>query len=139
LSYLWWGRIPLLLGFHHPLVWNGVLQHKWGWLLHILLRGLRWGSWCGGTCSISGFFHPFKVNDLREMVSIMAILMTKATREVCPKIVVILPLVFVIIYLLRVLVPLILVSLGRLVLLGVISSGSWIIIVLVFSFIFGLI
>jgi hypothetical protein len=83
----------LLLGVHHPLVWNGVLQHDWGWLLHILLWGLLRGRQCWGTWSISRFFHPFKVNDLREMVSIMAILTTKGTREVCPKIVVILPLV----------------------------------------------
>jgi hypothetical protein len=74
--------------------------------------------------SISGFFHPFKVNDLREMVSIMAILTAKGTREVCLKIVVILPLVFVIISPLGVLVPLILVAPDRLVLLGVIPSWS---------------
>jgi len=116
--------MPLLLVFHHPLVWNGVFQHDWVWFWHILLRGLQWGRQCGGTWSISGFFHPFKVNDLRELVTIMAILTTKGTREVCPKIVVIIPLAFVIVSSLRVLVPLILVSLGRLVMLGVILSGS---------------
>jgi hypothetical protein len=72
-------------------------------------------------------------------VSIMSIITAKGTREVCPKIVVIIPLVFVIVSPLRVLVPLILVSLGRLVMLEVILSGSYIIIVSVFSFIFGLI
>jgi hypothetical protein len=75
------------------------------------------------------------------MVSIMDILTTKGTREICPKIVFILPLAFVVISPLGVLVPLILVSLGRLVLLGVVlvPSWSWINIVLIFSFLFGII
>jgi hypothetical protein len=55
------------------------------------------------------------------MVSIMAILTAKGTREVCLKIVVVLPLAFVVISPLGVLVPLILVAPNRLVLLGVIS------------------
>jgi hydrogenase/urease accessory protein HupE len=114
----------LLLGVHHPFVWNEVLQHGWGWLLHILLRGPWRGRWCWGTWSISGFFHPFKVSDLREMMSIMAILTTKGTREVCLKSVFIFPLAFVSISPLGVLVPFILVSLNRLVLLGVIPSWS---------------
>jgi hypothetical protein len=91
-----------------------------GWLLHILLWGLLGGRWCWGTWSISRFFHPFKVNNLREMVSIMAILTAKGTREVFLKIVVILPLAFVVISPLGVLVPLILVAPDRLVLLGVV-------------------
>jgi hypothetical protein len=62
----------------------------------------------------------FKVTNLREMVSIMAILTAKGTREVCPKIVVVLPLAFVVISPLGVLIPLILVAPGRLVLLGVV-------------------
>jgi hypothetical protein len=89
--------------------------------------------------SISGFFHLFEVNDLRAMVSIMAILSTKGTREVCPKIVVVLPLTFVIITSLRVIVPLILVAPSRLVLLGVIPSWSRIMVVSVFSFLFGIV
>jgi hypothetical protein len=92
--------------------------------MHILLWGLLRGRWCWGTWSISGLFHPFKVSNLREMVSIMAILTSKSTREVCPKIVVILSLAFVIIAPFRVLVPLILVAPERLVLLGVIPSWS---------------
>jgi hypothetical protein len=72
-------------------------------------------------------------------VNIMAILTKKGTREVFPKIVFIIPLEFVIISPLEVLVPLILVAPDRLVLLGVIPSWAWIIIVLVFSFIFGII
>jgi hypothetical protein len=74
--------------------------------------------------SISRLFHPFKVIDLREMVSTMAILTTKGTMEVFLKIVVIFPLDFVIISPLGVVVPLILVAPGRLVLLGVIPSWS---------------
>jgi hypothetical protein len=141
LSHLWWGRMSFLLGFHHPLVWNGVLQHGWGWLLQILLRGLRRGWWCWGTWSIYGFFHLFKVDNLREMVSIMAILTAKGTREFCMNIIGMLPLVFFFISPLGVLVPLILVSPGRLGLLGVVlvPSWSWIIIVSVFSFLFGII
>jgi hypothetical protein len=71
---------------------------------------------------ISRLFHSFKVRDLREIVGIMTILTAKGTREVCLKIVVILPLEFVVISPLGVLVPLILVSPGKLVMLGVIPS-----------------
>jgi hypothetical protein len=72
------------------------------------------------------------------MVSIVAILTTKGTREVGPKIVFVLSLMFVVIFPLGVLVPLILVAPSRFVLLGVIlvPSSSWIIIVLVLAFIF---
>ena len=90
-----------------------------------MLWGMLRGRQCWGTWSISRFFHPFKVNNLREMVGIMAILTTKGTREVCLKIVVLPPLVFVVISPLGVLVPLILVSPTRLVLLGVVLVHSW--------------
>jgi hypothetical protein len=46
LSQLWWGRLYVLLGVYHTLVWNGVLQHGWGWLLHVLLWGLLRGRRC---------------------------------------------------------------------------------------------
>jgi hypothetical protein len=59
------------------------------------------------------------------MVSIMAVLTTKRKREVHPKVVVVFPpLMFVVIAPLGVLVPLILVSHNRLVLLGVVSPWS---------------
>jgi hypothetical protein len=58
------------------------------------------------------------------MVSIMAILTVKGIREVCPKIVVVISLAFVVIALLGVLVPLILVAPSRLVLLGVVQVPS---------------
>jgi hypothetical protein len=91
--------------------------------------------------SISRFFHPFKVCYLGEMVSIMAILTAKGTREVCLNIVVVLPLAFVVISPLGVLVPLVLVPPGRLVLLGLVLVSSWseIIIVSIFSFLSGIV
>ena len=50
LSQLRWGKRYLLLNVHHTLVWNGVLQHCWGGLLHVLLWGLLrdkrcWRMW----------------------------------------------------------------------------------------------
>jgi hypothetical protein len=71
----------------------------------------------------------------------MAILTTKGARELCLKIVVILPLDVFVIAPLGVLAPLILVDPDRLVLLGVVlvPSWSWIIIVSFFSFLFGII
>jgi hypothetical protein len=140
LSHLWWGRVQLLLGIHHTLVWNRVLQLIWGWLLHILLWGLLRGKRCWGMRSVHKFFHPFKVGNLGAMVSIMAILTAKGTREVCPEvIVVVLPLAFIVVSPLGILVPLVLVSPNRLVLLGVVFPWSWIIIVSIFSFPFGII
>jgi hypothetical protein len=78
------------------------LSGGWGFVtqlggVHILLWGLLgirryWGMW-----SISRFFHPFKVNNLRERLGIMAILTAKGAREVFPKSVVILPLVLFVI------------------------------------------
>jgi hypothetical protein len=123
------------LGVHYSLVWDGVLQHGWGWLLHILLWGLLGGRRCRGTWSTYRFFHPFKVDDLGEMVSIVTKLTTKGTREVGPKIVVIFPLAFIIAPL-RVLVPCVLVAPSRLVLLGLVLVSSWsrIIIVQFFPF-----
>ena len=39
LSHLWWGRLHLLLGVHHTLVWNGVLQHGWGGVVARIVVG----------------------------------------------------------------------------------------------------
>jgi hypothetical protein len=85
--------------------------------------------------SITRFFHPFEVCYLGAMVSIMAILTAKGTREVCLNIVVVLSLAFVVISPLGVLVPLVLVAPCRLVLLGLVLVSSWseIIIVSIFS------
>jgi hypothetical protein len=91
----------------------------------------RWRTWC-----IHVIFHLFEVDDLGEMVSIMTMLTAKRTREVRPKVVVVPPLVFVVITPLGFLVPLILVSPSRLVLLGVVSPWSRVIIVSIFPFLF---
>jgi hypothetical protein len=66
-------------------------------------------------------------------------LTAKGTREFFLEVVVVPPLEFFVISPLGVLVPLILVAHNRWVLLGVISPWSWVIIVSVFSFIFGII
>jgi hypothetical protein len=140
LSHLWWDRMHLLLGIHHTLVWNRVLQHSQGWLLQILLWGLLRGTWHWRTWRIHGIFHLFEVNNLGAMVSIMTMLTAKDTREVHSNVfVVVPPLAFVVISPLGVLVPLIMVSPNRLVLLGVVSPWSWVIIVSFFPFIFGII
>jgi hypothetical protein len=74
---------------------------------------------------VHGIFHPFEVNNLGEMVSIMTMLTTKRTREVHPEVVVFVPpSAFVFISPLGVLVTLFLVSPSRLVLLGGISPWS---------------
>jgi hypothetical protein len=101
-----------------------------------LLRGKRrWRTW-----HVHGIFHPFEINDLGAMVSIMTMITAKSTREVLLELVVVVPpLAFVFISPLGVLVTLVLVSPNRLVLLGVISPWSWVIIVSVFSFFFGII
>jgi hypothetical protein len=72
-------------------------------------------------------------------VSIMHILTAKRRRELFPEVVLIPPLEFVVISPLGVLVTLVLVSPNSLVLLGVISPWSWVIIVSIFSFLFGII
>jgi hypothetical protein len=120
-------------------VWGFVTQLG-GVVSHIVV-GLLGSRWYWGTWSISGFFHPFKINNLREMVSIMAILTAKGTWEVCLKVFVVLPWVFVVISPLGVLVPLILFAPSRLVLLGVVlvPSWYWVIIVSFFSFLFGIV
>jgi hypothetical protein len=132
--------VHLLLGIHHTLVWNRVLQHHRGWLLKILLWGLLRGRWRWRTWCIHGIFHPFEVDDLGAMVSIMTMLTKKGTREVLPEVVVVIPpLAFVVIAPLGVSVPLILVSPSKLALLGVVSPRSEVIIVSIFSFLFGII
>jgi hypothetical protein len=89
--------------------------------------------------SIHRVFHPFKVSDLGEMMSIMTKLTAKGTREVGSKVIIIFPLAFFIIAPMRVLVPWILVSPSELVLLRMFPSLPWIIILPFFSFLFGII
>jgi hypothetical protein len=89
--------------------------------------------------SIHRVFHPFNIIDLGTMMSIVIELTTKGTGEVGSKVIVIFSLTFVVVSPLTVLSPLILVAPSRLVLLGVISALTWVVIVLIFSFIFGII
>jgi hypothetical protein len=72
-------------------------------------------------------------------MSIMTELTTKGTREGGSNSIVISPLMPVVIAPLGVLIPLILVAPSRLVLLGVIPALTWVAIVPVFSFLFGII
>jgi hypothetical protein len=72
-------------------------------------------------------------------MSIMIELTTKGTREGGSNSIVISPLMSVVISPLGVLIPLILVAPCRLVLLGVIPALTWVAIVPVFSFLFGII
>ena len=74
-------------------------------------------------------------------MSIVTKLTTKGTSEVGSNVAVVLPLVFVVFAPLGVLIPLVLVALDRLVLLGLVLVSSWsvIIIVVIFSFLFGIV
>jgi hypothetical protein len=82
-------------------------------------------------------FQLFEINDLGKMMSVMAEIATKGTREFGFNIIVIYPLVFIIISPLGVLVPLVLVSPSGLVLWGLIPSLTWVVVIHVSSFIFG--
>jgi hypothetical protein len=75
------------------------------------------------------------------MVSIVTKLTAKGTREGGPNIVVVPSLTFVVVSPLGVLIPLVLVAPDRLVLLGLVLVSSWsqIIIVLIFSFLSGIV
>jgi hypothetical protein len=67
-------------------------------------------------------FQPFEINDLGEMMSVMAELTTKGTREVGFNIIVISPLALIIIAPLGVFMPLVLVAPSGLVLWGLIPT-----------------
>jgi hypothetical protein len=131
--------VYLLLVIHHTFMWNRVFQNSWIWLFQVFLWGLLRGRWHRGMLCVHGFFHPFEFRNLGEMVCIMSIITIKSARVFIPNIVVVLPLSFVIIVPLGVLVSLILVPPSRMVLLGAISSWSWVTIVSIFSFILGII
>jgi hypothetical protein len=72
-------------------------------------------------------------------MSIMTELTAKGTREYAFDIIVISPLTPIFISPLGVLIPLVLVSPSRLVLLGLILALTWVVVVLVSSFIFGIV
>jgi len=73
--------------------------------------------WC-----TSRVFHPFKISDLGEMMSIMTKITAKGTREVGFDGIFISPLTPIVISPLGVLIPLVLVAPSRLVLLGLIPA-----------------
>jgi hypothetical protein len=84
-------------------------------------------------------FQPFEINDLGAMMSVMAELTTKGTREDGFNIIVISPLAFIIIAPLGVLVPLVLVAPSGLVLWGLIPALTWVVVISVPSFILGIV
>jgi hypothetical protein len=121
LSPLRWGMLCVLLGIYHTLMWNRILQHGERGLLHVLLWCLLRGRLCRRMGKTTRVFQPFEISDLGEMMSVMAELTTKGTREYGFNI--ISPLAFIIIIApLGVLVPLVLVSLSGLVLWGLIPT-----------------
>ena len=118
LSCLRWGTLCILLCVYHALVWNRILQYGGRGLLHILLLCLLRGRLRRGRGNTPRVFQPFEISDLWAMVSVMTIYATKSRRvdsfNSIP------PWAFVFISPLGVLVPLILISPSRLVLLGVV-------------------
>jgi hypothetical protein len=136
LPHLWGSRLHLLLGINQTLVWNRFFQYIRRWLLQTMFWGLLRGRQRWRMLCIHGLFHLFEVDNLGEIVITMSILTIENAREFYPRIVVVLPWLFVFF------VPLgVLVSPNRMVLLGVISSSSWVVVVFVslFSFILGII
>jgi hypothetical protein len=118
LSHLRWRMLWVLLGVYHTLMWNRILQHGRRGLFHVLLWCLLRGRRCWRMGKTTRVFQPFEINDLGAMMSVMAELTTKGTREVGFNIIVISPLAFIIIAPLGVLVPLVQVAPSGLVLWG---------------------
>jgi hypothetical protein len=110
----------VLLGVYHTLMWNRILQHSGRGFLHVLLWCLRRGRLCRRMGKTTRVFQSFEIGDLGEMMSVMAELTTKGTREDGFNI--ISPLAFIIVAPLGVLVPLVLVASNGLVLWGLIPT-----------------
>jgi hypothetical protein len=126
----------VLLGVYDTLMWDRILQHGGRGLLRVLLLcllrgGLRWG---GGK--VPRVFQPFEISDLGAMVSVMTEHATKSTRvdgfNIIP------PLAFVVVAPLGV-VPLVLIAPSGLVLWGLIPALTRVVIILVPSFLFGIV
>jgi hypothetical protein len=83
---------------------NRILQHDGRRLFHILLWCLLRGRLCRRMGKTTRVFQSFEISDMGEMMSVMAELTTKGTREDGFNI--ILPFAFIIISPLGVLVPL---------------------------------
>ena len=128
----------VLLGVDHTLMWNRILQHSGRGFLHVLLWCLLRGRRCGRMGKTIRVFQPFEISDLGAMVSLMTKITTKGTREDGFNI--ISPLSFVgIISPLGVLVPLVLVAPSGLVLWGLISALTRIVVIPVPSFPLGVV
>jgi hypothetical protein len=139
LFYLRWGMLCVLLGVYHTLMWNRILQHGRRGLLHVLLWCLLRGRQCWRMGKTTRVFQPFEISDLGAMMSVMAELTTKGTREYGFNIIVISPLAFIIISPLGVLVPLVLVAPSRLVLCGLIPALTWVVVIPIPSFLLGIV
>jgi hypothetical protein len=138
LSHLRWGMLCVLLGVYHTLMWNRILQHGGRGLLHVLLWCLLRGRLCRRMGKTTRVFQPFEISDLGAMMSVMDELTTKGTREYGFNI--ISPLAFIIIISpLGVLVPLVLVAPSGLVLWGLIPALTWVVVILVSSFLLGIV
>jgi hypothetical protein len=110
----------VLLGIYHTLMWNRILQHGGRGLLHVLLWCLLSSTLCRRMGKTTRVFQPFEISDLEAMISVMAKITTKGTREYSFNI--ISPFAFIMISPLGVLVPLVLVAPSWLVLWGLIPS-----------------
>jgi hypothetical protein len=127
----------VLLGVYHTLMWDTILQHDWRALLHVFLWCLLRGRLCRRRGKAPRVFQPFEISDLGEMVSVMTELTTKGTREDGFKIISLLTFIFI--APLGVLVPLVLVSPSGLVLWGLIPALSRVVVILVPSFLLGIV
>ena len=136
LAYLGWGMLCILLGVDDALMWNRILQYC-GRLLRILLLCLLRGRLRRRRRNTPRVFQPLEISDLWAMVSVMTIDSTKSTWVYgfnrVP------PLAFVVIAPLGVLVPLVLVALSGLVLWGLIPTLTWVVVILVPSFLLGIV
>jgi hypothetical protein len=138
LFHLRWGMLGFLLGVYHTLMWSRILQHGGSGLFHVLLWCLLSGRLCRRMGKTTRVFQPFEINDPGEMMSVMDKITKKGTREDGFNI--IFPLAFIIIIApLGVLVPLVLVSPSGLVMWGLIATLTWVVVILVLSFLLGIV
>ena len=127
----------ILLGVDDTLMWDRILHHSGRQLLRILLLCLLRGRLRRRRGKTSRVLQPFEISDLWAMVSVMTIYATKSTRvdsfNIIP------PLAFVVISPLGVLVPLVLIAPSGLMLWGLIPTLTRIVVILVPSFLLGIV
>jgi hypothetical protein len=132
LAHLRWGMLRVLLGVHHTLMWDRILQHDGRGLLRILLLCLLRGRLRRRRGKAPRVFQPFEISDLWEMVSVMTIYTTKSTRV--DGFNSISPLAFVFIAPLGFLVPWVLIAPSGLMMWGLILALTRIVVIPVPSF-----